>query len=453
MMENVGNVTSLGAAFVALMAILMLRLPRRNALLPLLITVCYMPLGQYFSIAGLHFRFTRILLIVAFIRVWVRGEAEDFEFNTFDKLFMAWLAASLILGTLVRPSSDLFINRLSAFYDAAGVYFLARLLMRNFDEFVHVVRALAIILVPLAVSMAIEKIGHRNIFAIFGGVPEIAGERDGRLRCQGAFRNPILAGTFGASLFPLFVGLWLHSRADRKKAILGIASSVFIAFASASSGPLLAFGGALVGFCLWPLRMQMRTVRRCSMAAIVLFALVMKAPIWWAPAKIGEIVGGSGWHRAYLIDQAIKHFDEWWLLGTTSTAHWAPGGEVLAIDQNNMDITNHYVLEGINGGIVKLGLFLAILVQGFRKIGHSLREALGLSGKKPALVWAIGVSLWCHCISFISVSYFDQIIVIWFWFLAVISLLGVASQMHALEVQNLPKFQRLCTQSSFYQKK
>lgn len=37
------------------------------------------------------------------------------------------------------------------------------------------------------------------------------------------------------------------------------------------------------------------------------------------------------------------------------------------------------------------------------------------------LLWAFGVCLAAHCAAFISVSYFDQIQVFWFWLLAVIA--------------------------------
>ena len=37
------------------------------------------------------------------------------------------------------------------------------------------------------------------------------------------------------------------------------------------------------------------------------------------------------------------------------------------------------------------------------------------------LYWAIGVTLFAHCISFLSIIYFDQMGVIWYWLLAAIS--------------------------------
>jgi hypothetical protein len=59
------------------------------------------------------------------------------------------------------------------------------------------------------------------------------------------------------------------------------------------------------------------------------------------------------------------------------------------------------------------------------------------------LIWSLGVCLFGHCVSFLSISYFDQMIVMWYWLLAVISVLslpslasvrkrtGVLSEMHA----------------------
>jgi hypothetical protein len=169
----------------------------------------------------------------------------------------------------------------------------------------------------------------------------------------------------------------------------------------------------------------MHLVRWGAVLATIVLAVVMKAPVWYVIARISEIVGGTGWHRAYLIDQAISHFDEWWLVGTTSTAHWAPAGEVLLIDPMNMDITNQYVMEAVGGGVVKLGLFLAMIVKSFSIIGQAIRRLNGRDECCEKLIWAFGVSLWSHCVSFISIAYFDQLISLWYLSLAVIALFSL----------------------------
>jgi hypothetical protein len=418
------TVTTTGLVFLMIMAVLTVVLRRENALVPLLVTVCYMPLGQRFVIGGLHFHFFRVLLLMGICRVVLRGEAAGLRITGLDKLFLCWMVASLVLGTLVKPSTELLINRLGAFYNAAGVYFFVRFVVRDFDDVIGNVRAFALLLVPLAGCMAVEKLTGRNVFSIFGGVPDVTGIRDGTLRCQGAFLHPIMAGTFAATLFPLFIGLWFHAPTDRFRAALGIVSSAFATAAAASSGALLAFLGALAVFGLWPMRRQMRIVRWGIGFGLVAMSLLMSAPIWYLIAKISEITGGTGWHRSYLIDQAIKHFNEWWLFGTTYTAHWGPGGQVLASDPNNMDITNHYVYEGVHGGVIKLGLFTAMIVVSFGIIGRCLRRTDWRDPGRTKFLWGIGAGLFAHCVSFISVAYFDQLIVIWFWLLAVVSMLS-----------------------------
>jgi len=56
-----------------------------------------------------------------------------------------------------------------------------------------------------------------------------------------------------------------------------------------------------------------------------------ESPIWFLIGRLSAIIGGTGWARSELIDQAIKHFSEWWLLGTTYTAHWAADNGLIVL--------------------------------------------------------------------------------------------------------------------------
>ena len=86
-----------------------------------------------------------------------------------------------------------------------------------------------------------------------------------------------------------------------------------------------------------------------------------------------------------------------------------------------MDITNQYIMEGVNGGVLKLLLFVIIIFICFGGIGRRLR-AEGAESPTTFFVWALGATLFAHCLSFISVTYFDQIIIIWYWLLAAVAL-------------------------------
>jgi hypothetical protein len=419
-LQDVSNVNPV--AFIGLLAAayLIWSLPRRFAVCPILAMTCLMPLGQDLVVFGLHFYLFRILLLVGLLRVLLKHEVAQLVMTRTDKIFIWWVIISIVFGTLAKPSMQLFINRLGDAYNAFGSYFLMRCFLVDFEDLLTSVRTLAWLSLPVAALMLVEKSTGHNYFSVFGGVPEITVIREGHLRCQGAFRHPILAGTFGATQFPLFIALWFYQPQYRRIAMLATIASLIIVGTASSSGALMALLASMGGMALWKWRAHMRLVRRGAVVAILIVAMIMNAPVWYLFDRLSSITGGTGWFRSYLIDQTIAHFNEWWLFGTTYTANWAPSGEVTSADPNMMDITNHYIAQGVSGGLLKLVLFLAIIVVSFKSVGRWLKVE-GADSSAGILVWGAGVSLFAHCLSFVSTTYFDQIVVVWYWLLAMIA--------------------------------
>jgi hypothetical protein len=416
-------VTPFGMTFLAIMGLLILLLPRRLAFLPLIMSISYMTLGQQIVIAGLHFDIMRILLLFGWVRLLIRKEIKTFDFTIIDKLIIWFVLASIITATILTPTMDTFINQMGHAYNTILAFFLFRFLIRDLDEIIFILKITAIVILPLALSMIIEKSTQRNIFSIFGGVPEFTFIREGHLRCQGPFRHPILAGTFGATLLPLFFALWNKQIKGRLFAYIGIISSTIITIASASSGPLMAYLTSIIGLCFWPLRDKMRLVRWALLMGIIMLAVFMKAPIWFLIARLSDYTGGTGDHRSLVIDQAIKHFSEWCLLGTTYTAHWAVDNALTVLhgDPNMIDITNQYLFIGVQGGILPLILFILIIVYCFQGLGQTRR----MFNSKPRYIqmipWVLGSALFAHIVTFISVAYFDQMNVMWLLLLSIIA--------------------------------
>src|SRR5690606_35641170 len=105
-----------------------------------------------------------------------------------------------------------------------------------------------------------------------------------------------------------------------------------------------------------------------------------------------DIVGGStGWHRYNLFDQWIRNFDNWFLMGTSSTATWSA--------RPVSDITNQYVLEAMRGGLFTLVMFIGFISATFIAVGRSAR-AVDRRGHKAefAMVWAVGAAMFVHCV-------------------------------------------------------
>jgi hypothetical protein len=414
------NVNPLANGALLLMAYLTWTLPRRYAACPLLVMTCLMPLGQQLVLFGLHFPLFRLLLLAGALRVTVKGEASGLKWNCVDTLFVWWVIVSLVFGTLSEPTSAHFQNRLGEAYNAAFCYFFVRCVVLDLDDIAIGVRTLAWMSLPVAALMLVEVNTTHNLLYVFGGVPEITQVREGHLRCQGAFGHPILAGTFGATQIPLFAALWFYRPSDRPLAVAATVSAIIIALTASSSGAFLTIFAGLSGLAVWNARKYLRPIRWGALVAILCWPIVMHAPAWHLMGILGSTVGGEGWYRARLIDQAISHFREWWLFGTTYTANW--GLQVLATDRNMVDTVNQYVAEGVNGGAVKLGIFIIIIISCFKGLGRALRDKPPIS-PVGLFIWAIGVSLFTHCFSFLSISYFDQTIVVWFWLLASISCL------------------------------
>ncbi len=405
------NITPLGLGFTLTMGVLLLLLPRRLALIPVLMLTCYMTLGQFIVIAGLHFYTLRILALFGWLRL-LRGEARGFEFNKVDTAFLWWVFWMFTIYTLQWRSLEATIYKSGFAYDAINLYFICRVLIRNQEDVRRTFKVASLLIVPLAAAMLAEKLTGRNLFAMFGGVLEITRIRDEVLRCQGPFQHPILAGTFGAALLPFSIELIWQRRGAKLIGVLGVISSTIITFTSGSSGPVLAWAAALVGFSFWKFRLKMRAVRWGLVIMLALLQCFMKVPIWFLIAKVGIFSGSTSYHRAFLIDRAIAHFGEWFLLGTRSTEHWGP---FLA------DITNMYVRQGVDGGLITLIAFILVMKRCLSGIGLALRASENQSLESQKVLWTTGVALLVHLSSMISINYFDQNIVILYLSLAAIS--------------------------------
>lgn len=409
--DNTTFITPAGIGFTLLMGVLLVFLPRRHALFPIIVLTCFMTMGQRILVFDLDFTMIRILALFGWARLILRGEIRSFnKWNSIDSALVWWTVSSVVTYTLLWGTTGAFINRCGQAFNTLGMYFLFRFLVRDWDDILRVIEITAFLVIPLAVSMVLEKTTGRNSFAIFGGVPSITFVRDGVLRCQGPFSHPILAGTFGATLMPVFVGLWWQ-RKNRFIVALAIVSTAIITLTAGSSGPVGAYLAGIAGLVMWRFRKHMRKIRWGIVLALLGLEMVMKAHVWYLIARVGVFSGSTGWHRGYLINAAIYNFWDWWLVGTKSTEKWGRG---------LWDVTNQFIAEGARGGLITLLLFILIITRCFRGIGLAVRAEVD-SPQVRLGVWALGVALLAHVTSYISVSYWDQNYVNWYLLLAFIS--------------------------------
>jgi hypothetical protein len=327
-----------------------------------------------------------------------------------DKLVLCWAFSNAITFCILWGGMGAVTNRLGFLWTTLGSYLLTRLLIRDKDELVLAIKTLAGVMLVIAPAMAYEHVTRHNLFSLLGAA-ELANVREGAIRATGPFAHPIIAGTVGGMLMPVFAGLWWQSKRDRVFMGFGIAASTAMAMASASSTPIMTYAAGVLALLLWPVRHRLRIYRWVAVLAIFVLHLVMKAPVWFLVARVGGSLGGSGYHRAMLIDSFIHHFYQWWLVGTQNNPSWG---------YDMWDVDNAYVAAGVGGGLITFSLFIAVMVYAFKRVGRS-RKLARKSRQNERLVWAIGASLFANAVGFFGIVYFDQSILAWYCVLAMVS--------------------------------
>jgi hypothetical protein len=419
--ENIrygGTVAAAHPAYILAMllaGLLILFLRREKAIYPLIIAGLIIPFGQAIIIFGAHFQMLRFLVIFGWARMlWSKLRKTDGDnrrqgLHPIDKAFIALIAVILITTIILTPKGAAAFNAVGEAYTAIGIYFLVRFLVRDEEDILRSVKALVLVSVVAAPVMILEQTSHINVFGYLGGELLHSAIREGRIRSQAFFGHSIIAGCFGATVLPFCAWLWSRGRIAKLYALVGVVSAVIMILTCASSTPLMGMAGALLAFGFWPLRRQMRWVRRGVVVMLILLHLVMHGPVWALIAHIDIVGGNSSYHRYQLIDQCIRHFWDWWLFGTLDNASWG---------WDMWDTANQFVGTAERAGILALFLLIALFSRAFRAIGNA-RAAHEADKPRQFELWTIGCVVFTQLMIFVGVDYFDQTMMVWYLLLSI----------------------------------
>jgi hypothetical protein len=401
-------------AFIAMVVAigLILALPRKWVIYPFLLFAFLVPLGEQFTIGGIHWYAHRIVILFGCLRFLSKGSSGQKlfagGFTSIDKVFLLWAFCRATAFMLLYREAGAVVNQVGFLWDALGGYFLMRYLIRSAGDIRRVAMVFVVIAVIMSGCMLYEHYKVENVFALLMGGKVVPNIRNGNVRCRGVFAQEIIASTFGGTLVPLFIWLWIGAKA-RVAAVVGLISSVIITITASSSTGISAAAVGVGALCLWPLRRHTRWLRWGLVAAIVGLAMVMKAPVWFILSRVDFVGGSTGWDRANLIDQCVRHFSSWWLVGTADNDTWG---------FFTWDLCNQFVAEAVQGGLATLVLFLILITRSFRWIGVARKKAHG--GAQEWLLWTVGCILCAHLAGFFGISYFDQMKYWWFATLAMV---------------------------------
>ncbi len=398
---------------------LILFMPRKQVMVPFLAAALLIPMDQVLVVGPFHFPMLRLLIAFTWVPMLLGnrpGGKRIFSngFNGLDKAVILWAGFTVIATVALWRDTAALTNQMGLLYTVFGLYFVFRSFIRDEEGVRRAIKALAYVSAVIAVIMLMEQFTHRNPYALLGGSRAFTREtlmvREGGLRALGPFQHPILAGTFGAISLPLYVALWFKDRASRTTALVGMLASTTITLATGSSTPVLTYAAGIFALCMWPFRNQMRVARWALSLGLIGLHLVMKAPVWALIARVDLTGGSSSYHRYMLVDQSIRHFRDWWLIGVKETASWG---------WDMWDLANQYVAVAATSGLLPLIFFLAILVLGFKYLGRA-RQAAEAERQQEHFIWAFCAALFANCVAFFGISYFDQTMVSWYLLLAMI---------------------------------
>jgi hypothetical protein len=401
---------------------MIMTLPRRKVIASFLLAFFTIPIGQVVVLGGFHFTALRILILAGLARALSFRKQDEGnqvrEFCGIDWMVVLWAISTLIVSCLQDMQLPVLVNALGSLIDTLGGYFVVRSFISDGEAMQRTIKALAAICTILGVCMINEWVSHINVFGLLGGISREVTIRDGHIRSAGTL-GCLYAGAFAGVLIPIFVWLWTEKK-SRLAAFFGLAGASAMVVTSYSSTSWMAFMGSFVGLAFWILRKRMRLIRWGIVTTLVGLNMAMKGPVWALIARVDLTGSSSGYQRYFIVDMTIRHFRDWWLLGTQSYVNWG---------WDAWDLCNQFVAIALTGGLLTLVLYIWIFKRGFGAIGNARKQVNG-DVRQEWLLWCLGSSMFATVVAHFGINYMAQLIM---GFFVLVSCISVATLESASE--------------------
>jgi len=305
-----------------------------------------------------------------------------------------------------------FENRGGAVFDMVLPYFAVRMIIRNRQQYLTLLKGILIIAAPLAIIGFYQCISGSNLLGFFkkyyawGRVKRDAPiPRAGFFRADVTFSHSIMYGLFFSMFGPICAGLLRHARKGKLLYAIGVGLMGVGVVSSVSAGPCL---GALLAVLFITLYFYRRYWRIALLLAILMCGMVeiIGSRHFYEEIDRFTFSGHTASYRVRLIEVALFKggMRGHWLtgFGWGVDPGWMP--KIYPGDERTTDITNHYLVVLCRFGLVGLVPFLALNIAAAKKLVDSYKVSTYKSDRW--LVWCLSAALFGSAAAFLGAYIF-----------------------------------------------
>lgn len=375
--------------------------------------LAWYPSDLAISMGTIDFTLRRIVILAIFARLFLLTDLPNtFKFVWLDKLILIYFAAQILAGATTASSLMAFLeNRAGAIFDMVLPYFVVRLIIRNKQQYLALLRGVLITAVPLAIvgfyqcMTGKNPLGFFKEYGVWGASTYVPRSRLGLFRADVVFSHPIMYGLFFAMFGPVCAGILQSVKKYKSLYWIGLGLMGIGIFSSMSSGPMFAGLLSIFFIVLYRWRKHWKSI------AIVIILMCASVEVI-SNRHFYDVLGdftlnpGTAWYRSKLIDVALFEggMSGHWFMGFGYAVD--PGWGPLIDGRAHTDTVNHYLLVLQFYGLVGLVPFLAINIMVITKLVAAYKASI--LDSDSWIVWCVCAGLFGLWGAFMSVSLFGQ---------------------------------------------
>jgi len=397
---------------VAIASVLVFFLSPVSGLIVYIAAFSWYPTYLTVPVGTIDFTVRRIVILVIFAKLFLQTDLPDrFKFIWLDKLIIIYFGAEILSGATTTQSLMAFLeNRAGQAFDMVLPYFAVRMIIRNRQQYLTLLKAVLIIAAPLAIMGLYECLTGSNPVGFFGkyfawgrAKSPIAPFRAGFHRAKVTFAHPIMYGLFFAMFGPVCAGLYRYVRKNKLVYAIGAGLMGVGVFSSVSAGPWL---GALLSILFIALYFYRRYWRIAILLAMLMFGMVeiISSRHFYEEVDRFGLSKSTASYRVRLMEVALFEggMSGHWLTGFGWAVEpgWMP--KMYPGSSKGTDITNHYLWILSGYGLVALLPLLAVNIAAIKRLVDSYKISAYDSDKW--LVWCLSAGLLGLMAALLSVS-------------------------------------------------